>query len=46
MRLPYPSEQITSGEYKQRFPSGVSFSTWAPSLEEGQRIMDAVRSHG
>jgi len=24
MRLPYPSEQITSGEYKQRFPSGVS----------------------
>lgn len=45
MRLPYPSESITSAEYKERFPTGVSFSTWASSLEEGQRIMEAVRSH-
>jgi hypothetical protein len=43
MRLPYPAEKVLSGEYIERFPTGVSFSTWAPDLEGGQRIMETLR---
>ena len=44
MRLPYPAEKIISDEWRERFPTGVSFSTWAPDLEAGQRIVDALRA--
>ncbi len=43
MRMGYPAEKVISGEYRERFPTGVSFSTWAPDLEEGRRIMEALR---
>ncbi len=38
----HPKEEIFSGQYKQRFPTGVSFVTEVSGLEEGQRLMEVI----
>ncbi len=43
MRLPYPEEDILSGQYRQQFPTGMQFVTEVADVAAGRRVMEAVR---
>jgi len=43
MRLPYPEQDILSGQHRQRFPTGMQFVTKVADVAAGRRLMDAVR---
>ena len=43
MRFFYPEQDILSGQYRQRFPTGVQFMATVADLDAGRRVMEAVR---
>ena len=42
MRMPYPAENVLSGEYRERFPTGVQFTTEVADVAAGRKLMDAI----
>ena len=43
VQIVHAQEEILSGQYQQRFPTGISCVTEVGGLEEGQRLMEVIR---